>query len=55
MSVFLPNDLGMAEVVAVQIATFRLCLKIVDKFKKENKYGEAFDSYVADLLGKMEK
>ena len=54
-SVFLPNDLAMAKVVAAQIATFRLCLKMVDEFENENECVEAFDSYIADLLEKMEK
>ena len=51
----LPNNLVMAEVMATQITTFRLCLKIATKFTKEKEHKKAFNSCVARLLGKIKK
>jgi len=52
--VLLLNGLVVAKAVVAQIAVSKLCLKIEDKFQKENKPRKAFDCYIVDLLKKME-
>jgi len=54
-SVLLPNDVATAKAAPVRIAASRLCLKMADKFQKEDERGEAFDSCMVDFLREMER
>jgi len=49
------NDIATAKAAVAWIAASKLCLKIADKFQKEDECGEAFDFYVVDLLREIEK